>query len=85
MEKLYGLTRPKWQPIDKPFVDALFERTAMAVRQVLEREEAHVAGVAVPLLNFNPSGAGRTEVLLRASQIASVVLGATLVIVGSSE
>jgi hypothetical protein len=85
MEKLYGGTRREWKPIDKPFADALFERTAGVVRHVIEREERRVARIALPLLDFNPRLAERSEVLLRASQIASVVLGATLVIVGTSE
>jgi hypothetical protein len=84
MEKLYGSTRRKWKPIDKPFADALFQRTAGVVRHVIEREEGRDAA-ALPLLDFNPGRAERSELLLRASQIASVVLGATLVIVGSSE
>ena len=85
MEKVYGGTRREWKPIDKPFADALFERTAGVVRQVIEREERRATRTALPLLDFNPRGAKRSEVLSRASQIASVVLGATLVIVGTSE
>ena len=85
IEKLYGATRRKWKPIDKGFAEALFERTAAAVRQVIEREDHRVARAALPLLDFNPRSAERNAVLLRASQVVSVVLGATLVIVGTSE
>jgi hypothetical protein len=85
IEKLFGATRREWKPIDKAFAEALFERTAVAVMQVIEREDRRVARAALPLLDFNPESAERNEVLLRASQIASVVLGATLVIVGTSE
>lgn len=85
LDRLYRESAPLWKPIDKLFAEELFERTASVVRRVVQMEERRTARAALPLLDFNPAQAERRDILLRTSQILSVVLGVTLVIVGTSE
>jgi len=85
LEKVYRGSASQWKRTDKPFADALFEKTAAVVRRVLEREDLYARQAALPLMDFNPHQEDRHGVLLRTSQILSVVLGLTLVVVGTSE
>lgn len=81
LEKLYLGTRQEWRATDKKFAEELFDKTAAVVRSVVQREEKREP--ALSLLNFNPRQAERSEILFRTSQILSVTLGVTLVIVGA--
>jgi hypothetical protein len=85
MRKLYKNTDKQWRRTDKHFANELFDKTAEVVRKIVKREERHLFESAVPLLDFNPQQAERKDVLLRTSQILSVFLGVTLVLVGTSE
>jgi hypothetical protein len=67
------------------FALGLFERIAAAARSEIEREDRHLRPRALSLLADVPEDPGRNELLLRASQVASVVFGVTLVLVGSTE
>jgi hypothetical protein len=85
MENLYRSTEKQWRRLDKRFSEELFQRSAAIVRRVVEAEDRRAAGVALPLLDFNPHQADRREILLRTSQILSVTLGVTLVLVGAGQ
>lgn len=85
LDKLYRGSENQWRQIDKPFAEDLFDKTAQVVKRVLEREDRRNVQAALPLLDFNPHQAERREVLLRTSQILSVLLGVTLVLVGTRE
>lgn len=85
LHKLYRSTDKQWRQTNKPFADNLFEKAAHAIRGALEKEGRLHFEPALPLLDFNPRRAERKEVLLRTSQILSVFLGVTLILVGTSE
>ncbi len=85
LQKVYRESHRDWKRVNKPFTNALFEKTARVVRSVLEKEEPRAMQTALPLLDFDPNQAERGEILIRTSQILSVVLGVTLVLVGTSE
>ena len=82
LQKVYRESHSDWKRVDKPFASALFDKTARVVRTVLEKEQPRTMRAALPLLDFNPNQAEREAVLIRTSQILSVVLGVTLVLVG---
>lgn len=84
-EKLYRESQKEWKRVDRAYAAELFDKTADVVRGVLRKEEPKVMRAALPLLDFNPNHAERKDILLRTSQILSVVLGATLVLVGTNE
>lgn len=85
LEALYRQSSPHWRRIDGPFAQALFEKTSATVRRVLEREEPRSMRAALPLLDFDPQQMETQDVFLRTSQILSVMLGVTLIMVGTSE
>jgi hypothetical protein len=85
LEKVYRGTQSDWKRMDEAFARALFDKTLKTVLRVLEKEEPKAMTAAQPLLDFDPERAGRTMLLARTSQILSVVLGVTLVLIGSSE
>lgn len=84
-EKLYRESQNEWTRVDRDFAVNLFDKTAKVVRSVLQKEEPNAQAAALPLLKFNPNHAARKEILLKTSQILSVVLGVTLVLVGTNE
>jgi hypothetical protein len=83
LEKVYRSTENQWRHLDKRFGEELFERSAAIVRRVVDAEDRRAASVTLPLLDFNPREADRREILLRTSQILSVTVGVTLVLVGA--
>jgi hypothetical protein len=85
IQKVYRETHDHWKPVTKAYATELFEKTAHVVRKVREREEPEAMAPALPLLDFNPNQMERRDVLIRTSQILSVVLGVTLVLVGTKE
>jgi hypothetical protein len=84
LSKLYRQSARQWKSVDKPFADELYEKTSATVKRVLEREDRFARQLAFPLMDFNPHDEDRRSVLLRTSQILSVMFGATLVVVGTS-
>jgi hypothetical protein len=85
LEQVYRNTSNAWRPVEKSFVDELFDKAHEVVKKRLYTEERRAKPDAVPLLDFNPRQSDRREVLLRTSQILSVMLGLTLVLVGSAK
>jgi hypothetical protein len=85
LDKVYRESTNQWKRVDKPFAEQLFAKTAATLRRVVEREEPRVRQAALPLLDFNPHHHEQRDILLRTSQILSVTLGVTLVLVGTSE
>lgn len=85
LEQLYARSRESWKPIDRRFAVALFERVASAAEDEFRRETRHPNAASRTLLSDGNADSGRNDVLLRAAQIASVVFGATLLLVGSRE
>lgn len=86
VEKLYRDSQTEWKRVNKAYAKGLFDKTTEIVRTVLLKEErTTVAAAAFPLLDFNPNRAEQRDVLFRTSQILAVVLGVTLVLVGTNE
>jgi hypothetical protein len=85
LEALYRNSSPRWKRIDKLFADDLFEKTSTTLKRVLAKEERRMMTAAIPLLDFNPHQAETRDVFIRTSQILSVALGVTLMVVGTSE
>jgi hypothetical protein len=83
---LYRTTQQAWRPINQEFAVQLFDKTIALVDRVLEVEKRGDQPVARPaLLNFDARPRERREVLERTSEILSVLLGVTLVVVGTRE
>ena len=85
IQKVYRESHDQWRPVTKAYATELFDKTSAVVRKVLSREEPKAMAAALPLLDFNPNQVERQEVLIRTSQILSVVLGVTLVLVGTKQ
>lgn len=85
LEKLYRGSERHWRSVNKPYATELFERAAHVVRAVLEKEARRTFQAALPLLDFNPNQAKRGDILIHTSQILSVFLGVTMVLVGTRE
>jgi len=85
LAKLYRESEKQWRHIDKQFAEELFQKTSNVVKRVLQREAKGDVQATLPLLDFNPRRAEHRDVLLRTSQILSVVFGVTLVLVGTRE
>ena len=84
LQGLYKSSAQDWKPINKGFADDLFGKTVAVVDRVLEIEKKAKEDVIRPhLLDFDPQRHDRREVLERTSEVLSVVLGVTLVIVGT--
>jgi hypothetical protein len=81
----YETTRPTWRRIDEGFSVELFERARSVVRESLEFEDTAARGSAIRLLDFDPRQRTRAEVLRRTSEILSVTLGVTLLLVGVAD
>ena len=70
--------------MNKEFSVALFNKTTAIVDRILESERKGDKQIARPeLLNFDVQARERSEILRRTSEILSVLLGVTLVIVGA--
>ena len=76
-------SRKLWSKIDEHFAIDLFNRTRSVIAASLRHEERAIAQKAIPLLDFDPSGATRSDILRRTSEVLSVTLGVTLVLVGA--
>jgi len=85
MGKVYHESHKDWKHVNKAYATGLFDKTAEVVRSVLRKEEPKAMAAALPLLDFNPNEAEQREVLIRTSQILAVVLGVTLILVGTNE
>jgi hypothetical protein len=85
LQRLYERSRESWRPIDRRFAATLFERVATAAESEFRSEARHLSTAARALLSDGGANSGRNDLLLRAAQIASVVFGATLLLVGSRE
>jgi len=89
MEALYRRDDKNWRKIDGSFASDLFSKTVETVNRIKSSERWVLQGQGedkvIPLLDFDPQAATMRETLLRTSQILSVALGVTLVIVGSKE
>jgi hypothetical protein len=86
LERLYEGTRNEWRPIDRAFAVGLFNKAARLVSDILEPDEGTSAQpTAIPLLDLDVNRTTREDILLRTSDILSVVLGATLVLIGTDE
>lgn len=85
MGKVYRESHKDWKHVNIAYATDLFDKTAEVVRLVLRKEEPMALAAALPLLDFNPNQAEQREVLIRTSQILAVVLGVTLVLVGTKE
>jgi hypothetical protein len=82
LEDVFRTTEGRWRALNRDFGEELFKRSAATVRRVLEKEDRRTARQALPLLDFDPRHADRRELLLRTSQLLSVTVGVTLVLVG---
>lgn len=81
---LYRSTENAWKPVTQDFAVELFDKTSALVDRVLESERKGTEKVVIPrMLEFAPRQHERREVLERTSEVLSVVLGVTLVIVGA--
>ncbi len=85
MGDVYRESHKDWKRVNKAYTMDLFDKTAEVVRSFLRKEEPKATAAALPLLDFNPNQVEQREVLVRTSQILSVVLGVTLVLVGTNE
>jgi len=84
LQRLYRRTEQEWQPVTQKFAVELFDKTANLVDRILDKEKRGNQPIVRPrLLDFDARGHERREVLQRTSDILSVVLGVTLVIVGT--
>ena len=84
LPQLYRKSAQQWSSIDKDFAVGLFDKTTALVEHVLDSEKRGKGPTACPrLLDFDARINERREVLQRTSDILSVVLGVTLVIVGT--
>lgn len=80
---LYRASQQDWRPITDQFALQLFEKTTTLVDRVIESERVGDERPPRPsLLDFDPYRRNRRETLKRTSEILSVLLGVTLVIVG---
>lgn len=80
---LYRASQQDWRPVTHQFAVELFNKTTALVDRVLESEKIGDERPARPaLLDFDARPRERREVLRRTSEILSVLLGVTLVIVG---
>jgi hypothetical protein len=85
VEKVYRESASQWKAIDRHFAEELFEKTSTAARKVLEREH-HGEKITEPELLLVPvAQPTERDLLLKSSEILSVFLGVTLVLVGTSE
>jgi hypothetical protein len=82
---VYEESRPRWRALDREFAAEIFAKTRSVVGAFLEREERAARQRALPLLDFDPNQATRAEILLRTSEVLSVTLGTTLVLVGAGD
>jgi hypothetical protein len=85
LSSLYLQRKDQWRPIDLQFATHVFEKTRDLVRAVLAKEDRSRVDKAVPLLDFSPGQATKGELLRRTSEVLSVTLGLTLVLVGSDD
>jgi hypothetical protein len=83
LEELYRGSERQWKSVNEAYATDLFEKSAQVVRAVLEKEDRRAFDAALPLLDFNPGQADRGDILIRTSQILSVFLGVTMVLVGA--
>lgn len=83
LSSVYDQSRKLWSKIDEHFAIDLFNRTRSVIDASLRHEERAIAQKAIPLLDFDPSGATRGDILRRTSEVLSVTLGVTLVLVGA--
>jgi hypothetical protein len=84
LPKLYRGTENEWKPVTKEFAVQLFDKTKDLVDRLLVGEKREDEAVVRPrLLDFDAGREGRGVVLRRTSEILSVVLGVTLVVVGT--
>lgn len=83
--KLYSESHNEWREVNKAFAKELFDKTIEISRTVFQREEPKAMEAALPLFDFNPNRAEQREVLIKTSQILSVVLGVTLVLIGTKQ
>lgn len=81
--KLYRESDREWRNIDKRFAVGLFEKSTEVVRGVLEREDPKVSQAASAILDLDLDESTRGDILIRTSQILSVYLGVTMVLVGT--
>jgi hypothetical protein len=74
----------EWKPVTRDFAVELFNKTSTLVNRVFETERKTKEEIEKPrLLDFDTQQHDRREVLERTSEILSVVMGVTLVIVGT--
>lgn len=85
METLYRNSAQEWKLINKTFAENLFAETKGVVKRIIEVEEPNWREAILPILDFNAEEAPQKEVLLKISEILSIFLGTTLVIVGTTE
>ena len=84
LPKLYARTAQEWTPVNKAFAIRLFDKATALVDHVLDSEKRGKQLPARPrLLDFDAGAHEKREVLQRTSDILSVTLGVTLVIVGT--
>lgn len=83
--KLYQNSDKDWKRVNKNYATELFDKTVELVRTVVQKEDSKAKTTALSLLDFNPNQADQRKVLFKTSQILAVVLGVTLVLVGTSE
>ncbi len=81
-ESLYRGRRESWRRVDEEFSTELFETTSREIRAIVQEEERDVHFPQVALLQFDPRQHTRREILNRTSQLLSVFLGLTLLLVG---
>jgi len=85
MEQLYGESRAEWRPLDRNFAENVFERARASILRSRRREDPQLARAALPIMDVLPRQLERNELLRRTSDLLSVFVGVTLVIVGTSE
>lgn len=84
LQKLYRESASEWRPVTNEFAVELFDKTSDLVNRLLESERRGNKPVVRPrLLDFDPRRSERGEVLRRTSEVLSVMLGVTLVVVGT--
>ena len=84
IELIYRESHEQWKPIDRSFIQNLFESTSQTVEQRI-REESGIDRSALSLLTVPPEQQNREGFLRRTADLLSVFYGLTLVIVGTRQ
>jgi hypothetical protein len=82
---LYRRSKPRWASLNKEYAINIFQRAKSVIQSSFDDENLTAPSRVFPLLEFDPQERSRTEILLRVSELLSVALGLTMVLVGPTE